>query len=497
MFQLNHNIMKRIILHIALLLLPVALTGQSIDDAYRMSGTSLWGTARFIGMGGAFGALGGEFTALSYNPGGIGVIQRSLISFSPGLSRNLTEAEYLNNTTSDYTYNVGFSSLGTILAFQPKGGGMLKNVNVGLGYNKLNDFDQYTRIEAFNPSGSLVDYFFFNDYHEGGNINGTHPDDLDPFWERLAFDAYVIDTIPGTNYEYSSPVPYGVDMVKKIDTYGRNGELVVSLGANLMHRLYLGASLGIQSFSYRASVTHVEDWQDGEYNDYFSFMRELNTSATGYNFKMGFIYRPIDLIRIGAAFHTPTFFNVDDEIYNTMESSFVSGLIVPTDEEGYQLPSDYFNYRLITPFKAIVSMALQFGKVGMLSADYEYVDYSAMRFRVGDSEAQFDYHNDLIADTYRPVSNLRLGGEFKIGVFALRGGFAWYQSPYLEGLENDDAHTTSISAGLGIQERNYFIDLGFIRSNYGERHYLYEGETNGSFLENLNTRLVATVGFRF
>ncbi len=487
--------MKRyLFLIISFSFLGLLSRGQDIDDAYRMSQNQIWGSARFISMGGAFGSLGGDFTTLSYNPAGLGVYQRSEFMVSPGLSNFSTSAEFLGNTTDEFQYNLGFNNLGTVISMQP-GKGMVKNLNLAVGYNRLNDFNRYTRIEAFNPSESLVDFFFENQYI--GNITGIHPDDLDPFWERLAFDAYVIDTIPGTNYEYGSPVPYGVDMSKRIDSYGRNGELVLSIGANIMHRLYLGATVGIQSYSYNTTITHREEWTDNGFNDFFSFRRELNSSATGYNFKVGFIYRPIDLIRIGGAIHTPTLFRVEDETYNTMQSSFVTGVVVPTDVDGYELSPDLFSYKFLTPFKAIASLGLQFGKMGLFSLDYEYVDYSSMRFREGRSDASFDSQNDLIGNTFKATSNIRAGGEIKLGVLALRAGYAFYGSPYQKGLENEDATMSSISAGIGIRERNYFFDLGYIRSTSGEKHYLYEGESNGAYLDHRLSRFVATIGLRF
>ena len=471
------------------------INGQTIDDALRLSQNQLGGSARFISMGGAFGSLGGDLTTLSYNPAGLGVFQRSEFSFSPGISYNSTTAGFLGNDTEDFKYNFAFNNLGTVLSFQP-GSGMVKNVNFGLAFNRLNDFNQFVRIEGFNPTGSLVDYFFFNPYVDG-NITGLDPEDLDPFWERLAFDAYVIDTIPGTDFEYTSPVPLGVDMSKRLDSYGRNSEWTISMGTNLMHKLYLGATIGIQSFDYGITTVHREDWTEGASSRFFSFRRELSTNATGYNFKMGFIYRPIDLIRIGGAFHTPTFFRVDDEYFNSMQSSYVTGSVVPTDNDGYQLPADYFNYRLVSPFRAIGSIGLQLKQFGLVSVDYEFVDYASMRFREGKSDADFNADNDNIRDTYRSVSNIRTGAEFKLGVFALRGGFAFYGSPYLKGLENEDAFTTSISAGIGIREKNYYFDMGFVRSNFAERHFLYEGEDNGAYLESNTSRFVASIGIRF
>ena len=62
--------MKKILFIIAASLMPVALSAQSAIDAYAMSQTDFRGTARFMAMGGAFGALGGDVTSMNQNPAG-------------------------------------------------------------------------------------------------------------------------------------------------------------------------------------------------------------------------------------------------------------------------------------------------------------------------------------------------------------------------------------------------------------------------------------------
>ena len=64
--------MKRYLL-IALLGFPLGAMAQSPIDAYQLSQQDMKGTARFMSMGGAFGALGGDLSTLSQNPAGIGV----------------------------------------------------------------------------------------------------------------------------------------------------------------------------------------------------------------------------------------------------------------------------------------------------------------------------------------------------------------------------------------------------------------------------------------
>ncbi|MDR2791632.1 MAG: hypothetical protein LBB27_02680, partial [Tannerellaceae bacterium] len=70
--------MKKIIVAFAGLLLTGGTAfGQSQLDALRYGQTDLNGTARALGMGGAFGALGGDVSVMGGNPAGLGVFRSS------------------------------------------------------------------------------------------------------------------------------------------------------------------------------------------------------------------------------------------------------------------------------------------------------------------------------------------------------------------------------------------------------------------------------------
>lgn len=58
------------------------LMAQSAIDAMRLTQQDMKGTARFMSMGGAFGALGGDLTTISQNPAGIGVYRSNEIGIT-------------------------------------------------------------------------------------------------------------------------------------------------------------------------------------------------------------------------------------------------------------------------------------------------------------------------------------------------------------------------------------------------------------------------------
>ena len=71
--------MKKILLPAFIAAIPAIASAQSTVDAYNLSQSELRGTARFMSMGGAFTALGGDLSTLGQNPAGVGVYRGSEI----------------------------------------------------------------------------------------------------------------------------------------------------------------------------------------------------------------------------------------------------------------------------------------------------------------------------------------------------------------------------------------------------------------------------------
>src|SRR5674536_391977 len=94
--------MKRIGLLIsAVLFMFQGVIAQNVDDALRYSQSFYGGTARFMSMGGAFTALGGDISSLSQNPAGLGVFRSSEITLTPQLFHINTAASF-NGLNSDF-----------------------------------------------------------------------------------------------------------------------------------------------------------------------------------------------------------------------------------------------------------------------------------------------------------------------------------------------------------------------------------------------------------
>ncbi|OQX98974.1 MAG: hypothetical protein B6I24_03840 [Bacteroidetes bacterium 4572_128] len=462
---------------------------QDQKDALRYSQAFYSGNSRSASIGNAIGSLGGNSMSLSINPAGLGVYKGYELSISPGFYFNNTDANYLNNKSSDNDYSLKISNFGFIGSFYPydyeyKAEGdnsEWESINFGFAYNTLNNFNKNVLFEGINNSSSKLDDII---YSENSGVK-THFGNL--AYENLMF----YDTIKN---EYWTDVSddKDINLLQKSSnaSSGSLGEYVLSIGANYNHKIYIGASFGIQKVYYKEySEYSEEDFNDSTENfNSFKYSQNLTTKGSGTNFKFGIIIRPIDMVRIGLAMHTPTWLKLEDEYDENLQTSTTDG--------NFDIYSDKFyeDYELTTPAKFIGSLSLVF-KRGFLSMDYEIIDYSFARLR-GDNYSYND-ENKNITNDYKTVSNLRIGGELNLDIIYLRAGYSYYGSPY-ENSDFDNNEYISISGGMGVRVDNVFIDFAYINSTQKANYYPYKSfENTFAKLENNNNQMLITLGMKF
>ena len=95
------------------LLMPVVLisnwsAAQNLNDINQLLNTSLSGTARYNAMAGAFGALGGDITAISYNPAGSSVFLHSEFGGTLSFVNNEIKANYFGTSKVTENQNINF-----------------------------------------------------------------------------------------------------------------------------------------------------------------------------------------------------------------------------------------------------------------------------------------------------------------------------------------------------------------------------------------------------
>jgi hypothetical protein len=489
-----NNLMKKTSSLIALLsVFSFVSVAQTDVDALRYSSGSVAGTSRFAAMSGAFGALGGDFSSLSYNPAGIAVYRSSEFTFTPSIYTSSSNSYFLGNSFDERKYNFNIGNMGLIytrkLTSNETSPGW-KSWNFGIGYNRLTNYHTRNFYEGQNVGNSLLDHF-------AQQATGTNPTDLDPFFEALAYNTYLIN--PDASNHYTSVVPSGnVIQRRSMESRGAIGETVFTFGGNFSNKVFLGGTMGIKSLRYIESSTYEELDPDTQIYDFtsFKFQQDYSTRGAGIDLKFGIIYRANDIVRLGVAIHTPTWYSLHDETNNRMSSKFETGSVTSYSDEA----DGVYDYDFTSPFKALGSIAFVFGKYGLLSADYQFSDYGEARFN--ESSSSFADVNNYIRRKYAEVHTVRIGTEWLLENMSFRGGFSLATSPLKEIYKagSSDFSKKTFSGGIGFRENDLFFDLGYVYSlsdEYFQPYTLNNEEVPGVKSRVVGSNFTATIGVKF
>ncbi len=483
--------MKRILIILSGALLTLSnISAQNEEDALRYSRQYITGTARSVGMGGAMGAIGGDFTSLSINPAGIGVYRSSEFTFSPSLTWNSTKSDFLGNKIEQTRYGMKIGNIGYVVTNKSDKEKGLVSTSFGFGYNQLNNFNQQILMSGTSSNTSLLDNF--TDIY-----NGPLPNTSD-FYENLANDVDMIawDSTASKYFNDFERGGYGQKMQRSVVSSGHIGEYVFSAGTNYSNKIYFGATIGVQRVRFEKSIQHTETDQENtiDYSQEFVFTEDLLTRGYGFNAKLGVIARPLDFIRLGAAYHLPTIYFLNDRFNTSMQAWYDQNLNI--NSKTAESPDGNYDYTLKSAGKFVGSAAITLGKVGMVSVDYERVNYS--KATLEGSDYGFIDENNAINNNFKTSNNLRMGAELRLGSGYLRGGYSIYGTPLKTVDPNADSKYSVISGGVGIRNSDFFLDLSYARGLMKEAYYMYVPQmTTGSINTSSLNNLIMTVGFRF
>jgi long-subunit fatty acid transport protein len=300
-----------------------------------------------------------------------------------------------------------------------------------------------------------------------------------------------------SNYGDNPPSVYGQNVQTIITNEGYTGEHAISIGGNYSNRFFFGATLGITQLRYTSHYEYTESTDialPSQFKD-FNYTIHSEDKGTGYTIKLGAIYKPFDALRIGLAFHSPTWYKINHYTFSDLTSNFTDG----NQYDAYINPLR-FNYALATPYRVLAGVAVQIKKFALLSADYEFVDYGTARFsETGDG---FNYYpkNTEIKSILKPASNIRFGGEFRLNNIYLRTGYGFYGKALKSDEPNNNLDYNTISFGAGIREQNISIDFAFTNYKYTQKYYLYPVDTGVDPVSNLNmvkNMFTLTLGYKF
>ena len=549
---------------------------QSALDAYSIAQPDLKGTARYMGMAGAFGALGGDLSAISQNPAGIGVYRSSDIGFTLDLdaqsSSSQTDGASVKMTQTKFLLN----NIGAVLTMKLPSNSV-PNLNFGFTYNKgasfnrvyggnfntlRNSMSNYIAGIANADGVTVGDVETTNDYDP---YNPGYNDYAAPWLTILGYDSYLIN--PDVDPFTGSTNWYGLwddnSMTSQnttgsgnflIQEKGGTNEFNIVLGGNISNVLYWGMNFDIVSLNYQLNTLWGENLDNAlvpDANNYlvrstaeWKLNNVYSLSGTGFNYQLGFILKPVQPLRLGFAFHTPTWYNLSEEFgasVNYRYGGSESGRVVANNGL-----LGYNNFSFRTPWRIIASAAGVLGNNLIVSFDYEWANYGSMRFSEPNyfdggygydwdypwyysSNSNYDimnpndpyaYENADISTYYKSTNTFRVGVEFKpISSLSIRAGYSYVSSPvkpaakdnkeiiYTAGTQPSyrfDNETNYITFGLGYRYKHVYVDLAYVYKNMGSTYHAYTPDPQHpqipspqSKLSLSNNQVVLSAGYRF
>jgi hypothetical protein len=491
---------KNLLLYIVVGLTFSTIKSQEIKDAMRYTQSDLHGTARFTAMSGAFGALGGDLSSINVNPAGSAVFNNNQFASTLGNYDTKNESNYFGSITSASESTFDLNQAGGVFVFKTGNpNNDWRKFTMSINYENTNNYDNSMFSAGISQVNSVANYFlsYANNGNNGAPIplefvtrredesitdlyyylgtnfpNQQYPQlyGFDAQQAMLAYNgqAYIIDAedVNNPNSRYISNVRPGGNYYQENSTYsnGYNGKLIFNSGLQYKDFLYFGLNLNSHFTDYVQNTNFYEANNNADDINYrvrnLSFSNSLHTYGAGFSFQVGAIAKLTNEMRVGLAYESPTWYNLQDELSQRVTA--VSSNTVetfPPDVVDPFVINYYAPYDLRTPGSITGSFAYVFGKSGLISVDYKYKDYSCTEFSP-ENDPLFRVQNSIMKNTLGVSNEVRIGGEYKINNFRLRGGYRFEGSPYKDSETIGDLN--SFSAGLGYSFGSIKVDFSYV-----------------------------------
>lgn len=543
--------MKKVYLSAALLAF-MGVGSANAQDIYKveqLSSQDLDGDARFVGMGGAMGALGANISAMGSNPASTGLYRRSDVALTAGFVQTPHSGTLLvgpNRTRAT------FDQAGFVYACNLGNTSGVKFVNVGFNYRQSRNLKSYFGLDGIRLQDGLSQSWQFRDL--AANLNNQWLDlgndedsELTTPATLLAYDTYYIDAVDENGESVGNREVRIDDYVKSFANrynyhraqWGGVQDYDFNLSLNLNERVYLGASLTIHNVDiHNATLYEEELYQNNNVNDTgnYSYYTEESVTGMGVDGKFGVIMRPIEEspFRIGLAITTPTAFDLESRSYGLMSTPYADNNGNSRSEQDVRLTN---NYRIRTPWKLDLSAATTIGNYLAIDAEYQLQVTQSAAVRYDDSEGYYtSYGSGCHTDTdlqdelgkyYNNVHTFRLGIEGRLSSeFSARVGYNYVSAPFSEKaflnqyLPNSSSYyyalntdyvnpgpVNRVTLGLGYRHKNFYLDAAYLHQLQDATAYAFHygkddrfdsvnalhGETIGMH----RNQFIITMGYKF
>ena len=418
---------SRLMIWVIAMTVCISVSAQTTFDAAKLYEEELNGTARYVGMGGAMGALGSDPSVISHNPAGIGTYRKSDI-------------------------NASFSVFGTSVNLDP-----MATQSAPLSANGFTYYSHNTKSDIRSAFDNISIVFSGADMGEN--------------YLNFAFSCrrlqnmdrdmdYVDDFIDGENYlRYREFRDHQLNKVTSID---------LNLSYNLSDMLYLGWTLGLLTTDTRSDGYFYDYYPQNSHplypdgRDYTAVDKMNSAEGKGWNMAAGIILRPVAPIRFGVAVKTPTSFR-QTIYYSDCRYAILDN---PKDED----VNCSTEYKFTSPWTLDLSLGFTMGHTAF-GAEVERHFTQRSSLSVGNIKMASQGAVQL-----KDYSTIKLGVEQNIKNLSLRAGYNYIESMIKDNefpvLDDSDFN------GWTFDSNNVAVDWGrsdFMADRKGSTQYFTAG----------------------
>lgn len=509
--------MKKTVFFLIIAFTIASSQAQNTTDGLRYSTEQNIGTARFTGLSGAMGALGGDFSALSINPAGGAVFLNSSLVLSASLFDMENNANYFNNREKSFSDDAALNQLGGIFVINNSNEeSAFKKFTIGLNFGITKNFDNQIYI-AGTGNNSIGNFFLQQAqgiplnllqlqptesisslYQYLGETEGTAAQNAFLGYQAFLFNP--VDPNDSSNSSYISNIANGnFNQEYAYLSQGYNSKFAINLATQITNNLFFGININTHTINFDQSsfLLETNSNPDSMVNR-VGFENNLSVTGAGISAQIGAIAKIANNFRLGLSLDTPTWYQISEETSQYLESRRVFDGQTLNEYINPGVINVYEDYTLRTPAKVTASAAYIFGEKGLISFDYSYKDYASIELSdINNSyNSYFNELNTSIDNTLKGTSIFKAGAEYRINQLSLRGGFHYEESPY----QNTEivGDLTGFSVGAGYNFGRYTCDLAYARSEQERNQQLYSvGLTDVAKIKAVYSNFVLSLGFNF
>ena len=477
---------------------------QDLNTGLLFSSGETIGTARFKSMSGAFGALGGDLSAVSINPAGSTIFNSSQGTLTAGTNNNSFDLTYANSINTNSLTNLDLNQIGAAFVFKNNYSNSPWNkFVVSVFYERLDNYDSEFSIAGITNK-SISSYFLENanglelvniSAFEGESISQAYSAIGSTFGYQnqqafLGYNSYILDPVEenDVNTVYLSNIAPG-NFYQQYDyqTNGNNGKLSANIAFQYNDNISFGLNLNSHFIEFEKSTYLLEENNnDGSSINLVNFQNQLYTNGEGFSMQFGGLFKLSRNFRFGFSYTSPTWLTLREETTQYLATTSI------IDDTNYIINPSIVNifpdYSLKTPGNIMGSFAYILGKVAIISFDFESKNYANTSFNTGNNQLDI-LLNDSINNTFTTSNTYRLGTEFRNRNISYRAGFKTQESPYKNKTLYGDL--SGHSFGLGYDFNNSRLDLSYENTKRSYSQNLYQSGNLDSLRLQNNTSIIS------